>query len=90
MVQEKKLKKQLLNRLINFLYLYMEYIKMDRSVVSKSSFEEADDHVTFYEDKTPLERLSFACDIINSIFDTNPEMKVDRTVFSSRKHAELI
>ncbi|CAM3588069.1 hypothetical protein FLGE108171_04450 [Flavobacterium gelidilacus] len=68
----------------------MEYIKMDRSVVSKSSFEEADDHVTFYEDKTPLERLSFACDIINSIFDTNPEMKVDRTVFSSRKHAELI
>ena len=63
---------------------------MDRSVVSKSSFEEADDHVTFYEDKTPLERLNYACDIINSIFDTTPDKKVDRTVFSSRKHAELI
>jgi len=68
----------------------MESIRMDRSVVSKSSFEEADDHTTFYEDKTPLERLNYACDIINSIFDTNPDKKVDRTVFSSRKHAELI
>ena len=62
---------------------------MDRSVGSKSSFEEADDHVTFYEDKTPLECLNYACDIINSIFDTTPNKKVDRTVFSSRKHAEL-
>ena len=68
----------------------MESIRMDRSVVSKSSFEEADDHVTFYEDKTPLERLNYTCDIINSIFDTTPDKKVDRTVFSSRKHAELI
>lgn len=63
---------------------------MDRTVVSKLTFEEADDHVTFYKDKTPLERLNYACDIINSIFDSTPEMKVDRTVFSSRKHAELI
>ena len=29
-------------------------------------------------------------DFINSIFDTTPDKKVDRTVFSSRKHAELI
>lgn len=63
---------------------------MDRSIVSKSSFEEADDHVSFYADKTPLERLNYACDIINSIFDSSPEKKVDKTVFSSRKHAQLI
>ena len=68
----------------------MENFRMDRTVVSKLTFEEADDHVTFYKDKTPLERLNYACDIINSIFDSTPEMKVDRTVFSSRKHAELI
>ena len=68
----------------------MEEYKMDRSVVSHSTFEEADDHVTFYNDKTPLERLNYACDIINSIFDSTPEKKVDRTIFSSRKHAELI
>ncbi|WP_395044711.1 hypothetical protein [Flavobacterium sp.] len=68
----------------------MDNYKMDRTVVSKSTFEEADDHVTFYQDKTPLERLNYACDIINSIFDSTPEKKVDRTIFSSRKHAELI
>lgn len=65
----------------------MENIRMNRSIVSKSSFEEADDHVTFYIDKTPIERLNFACDIINSIFNSSPDQKVDKTVFSSRKHA---
>ncbi len=40
---------------------------MNRAIVSKSSFKEADDHVTFYKEKTPLERLNYACDIINSI-----------------------
>lgn len=68
----------------------MENIRMDRSVVSKSSFDEADDHVTFYNDKTLMERLNYACDIINSIFDSSPEKKVDRTIFSARKHAERI
>lgn len=63
---------------------------MNRRIVSKSSFEEADDHVTFYKDKTPLERLNYACDIINSIFDSNSKKKVDRTIFSSRKHAKPI
>lgn len=63
---------------------------MNRTIVSKSSFEEADDHVTFYKDKTPLERLNYACDIINSIFNSTPQQKVDRTVFSSRKHAKPI
>ncbi|NJM79018.1 MAG: hypothetical protein HC854_04145 [Flavobacterium sp.] len=63
---------------------------MNRSIVSKSSYNEADDHVSFYLDKTPLERLNYACDIINSIFISSPEIKVDRTVFSSRKHAKLI
>ncbi|MEC4051016.1 hypothetical protein OX284_016390 [Flavobacterium sp. SUN046] len=40
---------------------------MERSVVSKSSFQEADDHTSFYKDKTPLERLNSACHIINTI-----------------------
>jgi hypothetical protein len=68
----------------------MKSIKMDRSVVSKSSFKEADDHVSYNKDKSPLERLNNACDIINSIFNSSPNSKVDRTVFSSRKHAKSI
>jgi hypothetical protein len=42
---------------------------MDRSVASKLTFEEADDHVTFYNDKTPIECLNYACDSINSIYN---------------------
>ncbi len=68
----------------------MEHFKMDRTVVSKSSFKEADDHVTFYKDKTPLERFQSARFIINSIFENSADGKVDRTVFSSRKHAKHI
>jgi hypothetical protein len=68
----------------------MDSIKMDRSVATKLTFEQADDHVTFYNDKTPLERLNFVCDIINSIFNSSPEQKVDRTIISSRKHAKSI
>ena len=63
---------------------------MDRRVAAKLTFEEADDHVTFYNDKTPIERLNYVCDIINSIYDSSPDQKVDRTIISSRKHAELI
>ena len=66
----------------------MESIKMNRSIVSKSSFEEADNHVDFYKDKTPLERLNYDYDSINSIFNSNPNQKVDRTVFSARKHSK--
>jgi hypothetical protein len=66
----------------------MEEYKMDRSVVSHSTFNEADDHVTFYKDKTPLERLNHACFIINSIFNVTPFTKVDRTVTFARKHVK--
>jgi hypothetical protein len=66
----------------------MESIKMNSSIMSKSSFEEADNHVDFYKDKTPSERLNYACDSINSIFNSNPNQKVDRTVFFARKHSK--
>ena len=65
----------------------MENYKMDRTVVSKSTFEEADDHVTFYKDKTPIERLNAACFIINNIFQVNAKTKIDKKVTAKRKHA---
>jgi hypothetical protein len=68
----------------------MENYKMDRTIATKLTFKQADDHVTFYKDKTPLERLNHACDIINSIFNSNPNLKVDRTIITSRKHAKSI
>ena len=59
---------------------------MDRSIVSKSTFDQATDHVTFHKDKTPLERLNAACFIINNIFQISPQTKVNRTTTSKRKH----
>lgn len=68
----------------------MDNYKMDRTITTKLTFDQADDHVTFYIDKTPIERLNHACDIINSIFNTNPDLKVDRTIITSRKNAKSI
>ncbi len=61
---------------------------MDRSVVTKSTFDEADDHVTYYKNKTPLDRLNHACFIINSIFNVTPFTKIDRKVTFVRKHVK--
>lgn len=68
----------------------MKDFRMDRRVVSKSTFKEADDQVTFSKDKSPIERINLAFNIINSIFNSTPNCKVDRTITSSRKHAKSI
>jgi hypothetical protein len=62
--------------------------KLNRQVVTKSSFEEADNHVSFYADKTPHERLQHACFIINQIF-TEEQRKVKRNITYSRKHDNI-
>lgn len=64
----------------------MEQYRMNRTVVAKSSFNEADDHVTYFKYKTPIERLNHACYIINSIFQVNQTSIVNRKVILSRKH----
>jgi len=66
----------------------MEGYKMDRSFASQSTFKEADDHVTYYKDKTPKERLNAACFIINNIFQVTPKTKVDRNITFARKHVK--
>jgi hypothetical protein len=68
----------------------MENFKMDRKSVAASSFKEADDHTTYYKDKTPLERLNNACFIINQIFQVSPTTKIDKTIIQSRKNAKSI
>ena len=58
--------------------------KMDRSKLTAQSFEEADDHVTFWEDKTPLERLNAACFIINNIYGVTAQTKMDKSLLTVR------
>ena len=60
--------------------------KLDRSVLQPMTFEEADDHVSYWNNKTELERLNAACFIINQIFEVNATDKIDFSVTDKRKH----
>ncbi|MEP6466041.1 MAG: hypothetical protein ABJB05_07030 [Parafilimonas sp.] len=62
--------------------------KLDRTYVTKMSFEEADDHTTYWLDKTPDERLNAACFLINQIYGVTAETKVDRTIIDCRKFSD--
>ena len=62
-----------------------EQYKMNRSITSALTFEEANDHYSYWVDKTPDERLNAACFIINQIFGVTPQTKVDRTIITARK-----
>ena len=59
--------------------------KIDRSLVTALSFEEADDHVSYWLDKTEDERLNAACFLINQVYNVTPQTQVDRTVIDQRK-----
>ena len=65
--------------------MHKQPYKLDRSIVNAQSFEEANDHSTYWNAKTENERLNAACFIINQIFGVTPETKVDRTVITRRK-----
>ena len=60
--------------------------KMDRSELRSMTFEEADDHVTYWNNKTEEERLNAACFIIHQIFGTSAKDKIDLRVIDKRKH----
>jgi hypothetical protein len=61
--------------------------KLDRTVLQSMTFEEADDHVTYWKNKTEAERLNAACFLINQIFHTSPDDKIDLSFTDKRKHA---
>lgn len=59
--------------------------RLDRTKVTSLTFNEADDHVNYWLEKTEDERLNAACYIINQIFGVTPKTKVDRTITDMRK-----
>jgi hypothetical protein len=62
--------------------------KSDRDHVSAMSFEEADDHISYWLDKTEDERLNAACFLINQLYNVTPETKIDRTITDHRKFSD--
>ncbi|HMO62728.1 MAG TPA: hypothetical protein PKC39_12055 [Ferruginibacter sp.] len=61
---------------------------MQRTVVSASTFEEADNHVSYWLDKSTTERLNAACFIINNLFSVSPDTKMRKDVLTARKHSD--
>lgn len=60
--------------------------KLDRTMLCATTADNADDHVSFWNDKTAIERLNAACFIINQIFGVTPKTKVDVSITAKRKH----
>ena len=59
--------------------------KMNRSVISALSFEEADNHVEYWQNKTPMERLNAACFIINNLFNITVSTRMKKDILTARK-----
>jgi len=59
--------------------------RLDRTAFKATNAEDANDHVSDMKDKTYWERLEAAWFLINQVYGTTSETKLDRTVFSHRK-----
>jgi len=64
----------------------MIHYRMNRNEVKSMTFQESDNHVAYWEDKTPDERLNAACFLINQIFGVTQNTKVDKKIIDFRKH----
>jgi len=62
-----------------------EKYRLDRTAFKATNAVDADDHVTDWNDRSYKERLEAAWYLINQVYGTTPETKLDRTVFSKRK-----
>lgn len=59
--------------------------RLDRTAFKATNATEADDHVSYWLDKSLKERLEAAFYLINQVYGTTNQTKLDRTVFSVRK-----
>ncbi len=60
--------------------------RMDKTAFKVQTFEEADNHYGDWEKKSYSERLDAAFYLISRAFGVQPSTKLDRTIFSKRKH----
>ena len=60
--------------------------RLDKTAFKATNAEEADNHVADLQNKIYKERLEAAWALIHQAYGTTAETKLDRTVFSKRKH----
>lgn len=59
---------------------------LDKTAFAAQSYEQADDHTSYWKTKTPGERLEAGFKLINQVYGTTNQTPLDRPVFSMRKH----
>ncbi|GAA4461612.1 hypothetical protein GCM10023093_06560 [Nemorincola caseinilytica] len=59
--------------------------RLDRTAFKAINAKDADDHVSYWRNKTLRERLEAAFYLINQAYGTTNQTRLDRTVFSVRK-----
>jgi len=60
--------------------------RLDKTAFKAMTFQEADDHYSYWKDKSYDERLDAAFFLINQVYKTTTSTKLDRSIFSKRKH----
>lgn len=55
--------------------------RLDKTAFKGMTFEEADEHYSYWKDKSYEERIDAAFFLINQIYKITPSTKLDRTIF---------
>jgi hypothetical protein len=59
--------------------------RLDKTVFAATNFKDANNHISYWKDKTYHERLEAAFFLINQFYGINSKTPLDRTVFSKRR-----
>ena len=74
---------------MNYFYTMSETAKkypLDKTAFRGMTVQEADDHRSYWKNKSMKERLNAACYLVNQFYGTTPQTLLNKTVFTKRKH----
>ena len=60
--------------------------RLDKNVFQAMTFEEADDHYGYWKNRSLKERWNAGCYLSMQMYRCDKHTKMDKTVFSARKH----
>jgi hypothetical protein len=60
--------------------------RLDKTAFQGMTFEEADDHYSYWKDKSLKERWDAGCYLSMQMYGCNKHTPIDKTAFTKRKH----
>jgi hypothetical protein len=73
-----------IKKTLNFDWMDGQF-KLDRTAFQAGTAEQMDNNVQDWDNATYHERLAAACYLINQLYGTTPQTKLDKTVFEARR-----